>query len=140
MARVINTNSPGKRRNAQMRTIAELLRGLSQRQTIDDQTRDMTAAIVYCLRAIDATVEESALAWEKRGYWKKAIDFQEKWWWCSLMATAIEKMVRADDWALLPEIMAKLYPHCAAIKINRLTRKADAWEGSYARLKREPTQ
>ena len=78
MARVINTNSPGKRRNAHLRTVAEILRRLSQQQDITQETKDMVATLVYCLRGIDGTVEESMVAWEKRGYWKKSDEFQAK--------------------------------------------------------------
>lgn len=134
MARVINTNSPGKRRNANMRTIAELLRLLSQQTTVDATAKDMIAAIVLNLRAITATVEESVVAWEKRGYWKKADDFQQKWWWCELMARSIEKLVRDGDWEQLPAALAKLFPHCSDINISKLTRKATAWQGSYGKL------
>ena len=137
MARVINTNSPGKRRKAHIRTIAEILRLLAQQKTIDSQSKDMVAAIIFCLRGIDATVEESIVAWEKRGYWKKADDFQQKWWWCQLMANSMEEMVKADAWDQLPETMAKLFPHIADIKINKMTRKSDIWSGSYGKLMRE---
>ncbi len=135
MARVINTNSPGKRRNAHMRSIAEILRRLSQRQAVDAETKDMVAMLALSLRAIDDTVEESVRAWEKRGYWKKADDFQQKWWWSSLMADAIEKLLRDDDWENLPETMARLFPHVADIQINRLTRDPNAWRGAYDKLR-----
>ncbi len=36
MGRVINTDSTGKQRNQQMRTAAEILRRLSQKQALDD--------------------------------------------------------------------------------------------------------
>lgn len=134
MARVINTNSPGKRRNAHMRTIAEILRHLSQQRDIDQQTKDLVAMLVFCLRGIDQTVEESIRAWEKRGYWKKADDFQQKWWWSSLMADAIEKLLREGNWDAIPETMIKLYPYFADIQINRMTRDPADWDGAYARL------
>ena len=134
MARVINTNSPGKRRNAHMRTIAEILRHLSQQRDVNQQTKDMVAMLVFCLRGVDQTVEESIVAWEKRGYWKKADDFQQKWWWSSLMADAIEKLLREGAWDEIPETMIKLYPHFADIQINRLTRDPADWDGAYARL------
>ncbi len=134
MARVINTNSPGKRRNAYRRTIAEILRHLSQQREVNPQTKDMVAMLVYCLRGVDATVEESITAWEKRGYWKKADDFQQKWWWSSLMADAITNLLRDDDWDRLPETMIKLYPHFADIQINKLTRDPADWKGAYRRL------
>ena len=134
MARVINTNSPGKRRNAHRRTIAEILRHLSQQRDVNPQSKDMAAMLVYCLRGINATVEESVVAWEKRGYWKKADDFQQKWWWSSLMADAMEKLLREGDWGRLPETLIKLYPHFADIQINKLTRNPSDWEGAFEKL------
>jgi len=139
MARVINTNSPGKRRNAHMRTVAEILRHLGQKTSLDDSSKDMVAVVIFSLRAIEATVEESAVAWEKRGYWKKADDFQQKWWWCSLSSIALEKLVRSDNWEQIPEAMVKLFPHFSDIKINRLTRDPSDWIGMYSKLMREKT-
>jgi len=137
VGRVINTNNPGKRRNSFMRTSAEILRRLSQQKQINEDTKDMVAMLVYCLRGIDDTVEESIRAWEKRGYWKKADDFQQKWWWASLMATAVEKLIRNDDWDSLPDMMAKLFPHFSDIKINKMTRNPKDWEGAYRKLLEE---
>lgn len=137
MARVINTNSPGKRRSAQMRTVAEILRHLGQKTSIDEHSKDMVAAVIFSLRAIEATVEESAVAWEKRGYWKKADDFQQKWWWCSLSSVSLEKLVRSGDWEEIPEAIFKLFPHFSDIKINRLTRDPSDWSGMYRKLMRE---
>ncbi len=134
MARVINTNSPGKRRHAHMRTIAEILRHLSQQRDLNQQTKDMVAMLVFCLRAVDQTVEESISAWEKRGYWKKADDFQQKWWWSTLMADAIEKLLRDGNWDEMPATMIKLYPHFADIQVNRMTRDPADWDGAYSKL------
>jgi DNA polymerase III alpha subunit len=117
-----------------MRTIAEILRHLSQQREVNDQTRDMVAMLVYCLRGIDDTVEESVRAWEKRGYWKKADDFQQKWWWSTLMATSIEELLRSGNWDDLPNMMVKLYPHFADIQVNRITRDPAAWQGAYQQL------
>ena len=134
MARVINTNSPGKRRNAYMRTVAEILRRLSQQRDINQETKDMVATLVYCLRGIDGTVEESLVAWEKRGYWKKADDFQQKWWWSSLMSTAIEDLIKTDNWDKLPDTMVRLFPHCSDIQVNKMTRDPQDWRGAYDKL------
>ena len=137
MSRIINTNSPGKRRNSYMRTSAEILRRLSQQKEINQETKDMAAMLVYSLRAIDGTIEESVRAWEKRGYWKKADDFQQKWWWSSLLSASIEKLVKTDSWEQLPDAMAKLFPHLAAIQINKLTRNPKDWAGCYQKLMAE---
>lgn len=137
MARIINTNSPGKRRNAHLRTIAEILRRLSQEQEINQASKDMVATLVFCLRGIESTVEESMVAWEKRGYWKKSDEFQQKWWWASLLARSLEDMLRNEHWDKLPEMMMRLYAHVSDLKVNRLTRDPSAWQGAYQTLVNE---
>lgn len=137
MARVINTNSPGKRRSAYMRTIAEILRHLSRQREIDGDTKDAVAWLVFCLRGIDSTVEESMRAWEKRGYWKKSDDFQQKWWWASLMARSLEELVKTESWDKLPDAMARLFPQVSDIQISRMTRDSETWRGAYGKLMEE---
>ena len=134
MSRVINTNSPGKRRNAHLRTIAEILRRLSQEQEINQESKDMVAMLVFCLRGIEGTVEESMVAWEKRGYWKKSDEFQQKWWWASLLSKSVEDLLRNERWENLPETMMKLYGNVSDLKVNRLTRDPSAWRGAYQKL------
>ena len=135
MGRVINNNTPGKKRNAMMRTIAEILRRLGQQNgEINDDVRDMTAMIVFCLREIDESIIETIKAWEKRGYWQKADKFQLEWMWSEQYAIKLEKLIREDNWSSLPEVMMKLFPHFADIEINKLTRNPDEWDGAYERL------
>lgn len=138
MGRVINTNSPGKRRNYAMRTIAEILRRLGQRQgNVDDEVKDMVAMVVFSLRAIDSGVIESIEAWEKRGYWKKADKFQTEWMWTGTMAKRFETILRESNWEQLPDMMMKLFPYFADIEINKMTRKPSIWEGAYDELAKE---
>ena len=75
MSRVINVNNPTKIRNQHRRTIAEILRHLIQKPEMDAEARDMAAMLVYLLRGIQEGIEQSATAWEKRGYWMKAERF-----------------------------------------------------------------
>lgn len=138
MSRVINTNSPTKQRNYQRRTIAELLRHLSRRPTIDAEAQDMLAAIVFALRTIQSVNLESAAAWEKRGYWMKAERFMRDWEWVKLTAYDLEDVLRYEAWDLAPRLVLTLLPHFADIQVKNLTRSADEWQGAYARLIAEP--
>lgn len=131
MGRVVNTNAPAKRRNHLMRTIAEILRGLSQKKGVDDEVKDMVAMIILALREIDETVGESVKAWEKRNYYKKADDFQEKWWWTQAHRPALEKVLLENKWEDLPQAMLKLLPHFSDIEINKAMRSESDWHGSY---------
>lgn len=137
MGRVINPDSAGKQRNQLLRTIAEVLRHLSQKATMDDEGRDMVALLVYAFREIDAGIEGSAEAWEKRDYYMKAEELRRRWGWAGRMADELQHVVYAEKWENLPPLMIKILPYVNDIKITKMTRKADEWMGSYTRLMNE---
>lgn len=137
MSRVINTQSPGKTRSQLMRTAAEIIRRLGEKESLDEETRDMAACLVYCFRGIEEGIEESVLAWEKRDYWIKAEQFRIKWAWVHSAAIRLEGAIRQDAWDELPMQLIPLLPHFEEIKISKYTRSSDTWAGAYARLVRE---
>ncbi|MBP7999297.1 MAG: hypothetical protein KA314_25575 [Chloroflexi bacterium] len=134
MSRVINVNNPTKVRNYARRTIAEILYLLPRKQKFDEEAKDMAAAIVYCLREIEGTVETSAVAWEKRDYWMKAERFMREWEWTKEMAANYEDIIREEAWDLLPELLADLMSHFTDMDVKSFMRKPDAWQGAYKRL------
>lgn len=137
MSRVINTDSPGKRRNYHMRTCAEIIRRLSQKNAVDKDSKNMLAHLVFSLREIDAGIDESARAWEKRDYWIKAEEFRERWRWAGLCAGQLTEMIFEERWDDLPMMMMKLVPHFSDIKVNKLTRGEILWSNSYETLLEE---
>lgn len=134
MGRVINTDGPGKRRNNALRTLAEILRRLSQQNGLDDNTKDMVAQMVFELRDVDATIDESAKAWEKRDYWMKAEEFRTKWRWAGAMADELLSIIVRDEWDKLPPFMLRLLPHVADIKVTKYTRDEMHWRNAYDKL------
>ena len=138
MGRVINDNTPAKSRHRCRRAIAEILRHLSQKPAVDEETKDMAAMIVFFLREIDAGVEQTIAAWEKRGYWLKAERFLRDWEWTREAAANFEDIIRNEAWELLPELLADLFPRFADIQVKRMTNDHSEWEGAYEKLIAEP--
>jgi hypothetical protein len=138
MSRVININNPTKVRNQNRRTIAELLRRLSQKKELDAESKDMAAMLVFALREIGQGIEQSAEAWEKRGYWMKAERFLRDWGWTNESAANIEDVIRNDAWQLLPELLADLFPRFADVGIKTMTRTDATWTGAYKKLLAQP--
>jgi hypothetical protein len=138
MSRVVHVDSPGKRRNQARRSIAEILRILSRKSAIDEEAKDMAAMLVYYLQEIKETVDESANAWEKRGYWMKVERFVRDWEWIPALTADIDDVIRHEAWDLLPELMAELSPHFDDIQIKNLTRNPEAWRGAYRKLLAAP--
>lgn len=134
MTRVINSNSPAKRRGHLMRTVAEIQRRLLRKSSVDGEVKDMLAMVVFCLREVHSTVQETSEAWDQRGYWKKAAEFETEWEWAGEMADEIESVLRREDWSKIPEIIIDLADHVSKIKITRLTRDPTLWESCYRKL------
>jgi len=132
MSRVVNTNSPSKRRNYHMRSCAELLRHLSQKPEFDDEACDMLAALAHGLHEIEAGLDEATEAWEKRDYWLKVEQFRQKWAWAGLSAAELDDVLRRKDWSALPAHLVKLLPYFADITITKMMRSPDLWQGKYA--------
>jgi hypothetical protein len=138
MSRIINLNSPAKIRNRNRRTIAEILRRMSTKPEFDDESKDMSATLVFLLREIHSGVLVSVEAWEKRGYWMKADRFIREWQWTIDTAANLEDVIRNESWDLLPRLLGEMYPHSAGIDLKKMTRPSSTWEGAYRRLIDEP--
>ncbi len=134
MSRVVNPDSIGKLRNQQMRTVAELIRHLGQKQTIDADAKDMLAAVVLTFKEIEDGIEEAMVAWEKRNYWNKVEEFRMQWAWVGAASARLEQLLRNETWEQLPQELMNLAKRFTDIQITRLTRGADAWQGAYAKL------
>lgn len=137
MSRVINTNSPGKRRNQNRRTIAELLRHLMYKRELDEEGKDMAAALVFALREIAGTIEVTTEAWEKRNYFLKADRFRLAWEWTGPTADRLEDLIREERWDRLPLELGRLVPRFADIRVAKMTRKPSVWRSSYRLLLEE---
>ena len=140
MSRIVKLDGPGKIRNQLMRTSAEVIRQLSQKTELDEEACDMAALLVYCLREIDAGIDDSALAWEKRDYWVKAEQFRARWAWAGKAADELNMIIMRGSWEQLPILLARLLPHFTEIKIVKLTRNSSLWQGAYQRLLAEQPQ
>ena len=137
MGRIIETGeTPAKRRHAHMRSCAEVLRLLAQRAGFDAEAQDMAAFLVFNLRGIYRTIDESAQAWDERNYWKKAEALREKWRWSRTAADTLEALIRADRWDEVPPALVSLLPHFERITVTAITRDADWWCGALRALKR----
>jgi len=126
--------SPNQQRNGLRRAIAEVLRRMSAKPSLDAEAQDMLAFIVISLRGIAASVDRSASAWEKRDYYLKADAFRREWLWVEPAADRLHAALREERWADVPLELAQLAPQFANVRVNQLTRPATLWQGCYQRL------
>ena len=134
MGRIIYTETPGKTRHHYRRSIAEMLRRLSQKDRIDDEAKDQAALIVLCLQGMADTVDQTVRAWENRDYWMKAEHFRREWTWLDPMADRLGTLMYEERWDELPGMLAKLAPHFRDVTVKRMTRSKSFWQGAYDKL------
>jgi hypothetical protein len=134
MSRVISTDGPGKVRNQHRRTIAEALRLLSQKSHLDEEAKDLSALIVYCLHGIADTIDQTVTAWENRDYYLKADRFREEWRWLDPLADELSATIYQERWEQLPGVLAQMMPHFADVKVKQMTRQSNLWQGAYEKL------
>ncbi len=138
MARIIQTgDTPTKRRRAHLRSVAEVLRLLATRPHFDEEAQDMAAFLVFSLRGIYDTIEESAHAWDDKNYWKKAENLRDRWLWSRNAAKDLEKLILAERWAHVQDFLITLIPHVQDISITQITRNADWWVGALRALQKQ---
>jgi hypothetical protein len=114
-----------------------VLRLLAQRPAFDAEAQDMAAFLVFNLRGIYQTIDESAQVWEERTYWKRAEGLRESWRWARTAGERLEELIRADRWSEVPSLLLSLVPHFNGITVTSVTRDADWWCGALRALRRE---
>ena len=138
MGRLISTgDTPAKRRHAHMRSCAEVIRILATRTTFDEEAQDMAAFLVFNLRNIYRTIDDSAQSWNDRNYWKKAEALRHKWRWADQAAAELAGLVVAGKWQLVPPVLIGIIPHFQDVNVQTLTRSSDWWAGARRALLKE---
>ena len=139
MSRITSVDgTPTQQRNAIRRAIAEILRHLSTKQNIDAEAKDMLAFIVFGLRSMDQSIDQSATAWEKRDYYIKADQLRREWLWLPGTAQRIEEILRSDDYRTAPIELAGLLARFSDVKVTTFTKSPALWQGAYQKLLASP--
>lgn len=137
MGRIIDIgDTPAKRRHAHERSCAEVLRLLAERPSFDEEGRDMAAFLVFSLRGIYQTIDESAASWDERNYWRKAEGLRDRYRWARLIADELESLLLAGRWDAVPAALMSLVPHLNHVTVTTVTRDADWWVGAYRALRK----
>lgn len=108
-----------------------------KQQGTDDLTKDLAAYVALSLGEINATVEASVSAWEKRGYWVKADKFRIEWEWTGGMSRTMKEALLKEDWATVAMTSAKVAQKLSSITVPERNRLGEPWIGAWKRLKSE---
>jgi hypothetical protein len=134
MSRVINPDSAGKERTQLTKSIVLAVRQLVKQTDIDVATRDLAAYIALALYKVDASIDVSVLAWEKRGYWVKADKFRMEWLWAGQLAGKLKAAILKEDWGTVALTSAQIGQKLGKIQIAEHNRLGTPWVGAYKKM------
>ena len=81
MTRIIRTDSPARNRQRLLKALASAFHYFRQEKTTEEQQKDIYVFTLLTLQALSESVDQTALAWEKRDYWIKADRLRDTWRW-----------------------------------------------------------
>ena len=134
MSRVIRTGSASTERNRLKKALVLAIRELMKQSEPNETSRDLIAFILLCLVRITETVEESAEAWEKRGYWLKADHFRMEWEWARLLAERIRPNVLTENYNKIIPDLIELSQSLNDVTISDNHRLGTPWLGAWDQL------
>jgi len=134
MSRVIHTGSASTERNRLKKALVLAIRELMKQSEPNETSRDLIAFILLCLERITETVEESAEAWEKRGYWLKADHFRMEWEWARLLAERIRPNVLTENYNKIIPDLIELSQSLNDVTISDNHRLGTPWLGAWDQL------
>jgi hypothetical protein len=134
LGRIIKTGSASKDRIWFEKGIVISIRELVKQSERDRTTYDLVAFIALSLKAIGDNVEESVIAWEKRGYWVKADRYRMEWNWTTRIGDELLRALCNEDWGDIASIIAQVSQKMRKVNLPKKNRIGAPWVGSWDRL------
>jgi len=132
LGRIVQTDSGASHRRRVLSTMGLALRtAASQPDGTPDESRDLLAYLALCLDDLRQSTEQTARAWEARGYWVKADHFRTEWVWVTARFGCLQPALMAEDWARARICASELAGALAGRRLRIPKSRATPWKGAW---------
>jgi hypothetical protein len=131
LSRIITVEGTGVERTRLTKSIVVALRELMKQKEPDAHSYDLVAYISLALLQIDANIEKTVVAWEKKDYWLKADKFRMQWSWAKGVGEKIGSALESGDWATIAMQSALIGQKLIGIKVSDNHRLGTPWVGAW---------
>jgi len=136
LSRVISIDGTGTERNRLCKSIVVAIRELMSQKEPDAHSYDLVAYIILALESINANVEKTVVAWEKRDYWLKADKFRLQWGWTIKCSGLLHDALLKNDWATIALQSIAVGQKLSTIKVSDNHRLGSPWVGAWNKLQK----
>lgn len=130
MSQIINPSTPGKERTRLSKAIVITIRAFMRQEKPDENAKNMVAFIILALRYISEGIDQSVIAWEKRGYWVKADKYRMEWQWTGILAQQLHEAFSNDNWPEVSGLLMQIMGRFSNIKVSDRHRMGKPWMGA----------
>lgn len=131
MTQIINSSTPGKERERLSKAIVITIRSFLRKEALDCEIKDMIAFIILALQEIFDGIEQSVIAWEKRGYWVKADKYRLDWLWTGKIAGDLQLAFENKDREKTVDILLEIMAQFSNLKVSDRHRMGQPWTNAY---------
>lgn len=129
MSRVVRAVRAGQQRRDLLRVIAAAIRAVAMAESAE--RRDLLAFIVLALGRLLESVEATAEAWERRGYWVKADRFRLEWKWVVTLLNEMTECLGRHDWAGAVAALGSASDRLRGFQVGADELAARPWSGAW---------
>jgi hypothetical protein len=134
LGKIIRTTNASTQREQSIRMIAFALPEFSKATRTEEDALDLAAFIFAHLKTIANSVDQTALAWEKRDYWVKADAFRRQWSWVDKPSRVLEEYLRQKDIPSLAGVLRELSRVLPPPKSAQKKMQTPPWTGFWRKM------
>jgi hypothetical protein len=131
MSRVVRIETAHRSRQRILQGIALALRRAASGASEPAEQRDLLAFLDLSLGELRRSVEETAAAWERRGYWLKADRFRHDWKWTERIGMSMSSALGAGDFDRAMGSGIELATHLQNVRLPAALSRSRPWDGGW---------
>jgi len=133
MSRVIRVETAYRSRQRILQGMALALRFAASREASAGDQPDLLAFLDLSLAELRRSVDETAAAWEKRGYWLKADRFRQDWRWAERIGDSLHSAIESGDLDRARASGMELATPVHDVRLPASLARARPWVGAWDR-------
>jgi hypothetical protein len=137
MSRIIKVEGNARERNKKINQVLSALdASFSEQALVEEEFLDIASFIAISLLEIYASIDASAAAWEKRGYWVKADKYRLEWDWAERAGRKLEQAIISGDKTTITSTLAYINEKLKPSHVLHKRQSKELWEGARIKVKK----
>ncbi len=126
-----NNESGTTYRNRLAKSVVLAIRKLMKQGSPDGLSKDLGAYVVLALEKMRESVDQTAVAWEKRDYWIKADHFRQEWDWLNMSIENLREALIEQCWDKAAAEFIQVGQNLSRVQVSEKSRIGEPWLGAW---------